>query len=73
MDGSANPYLAAAALLGLALHGIERGLPLPPEVAVDPAALPAEQRAALALAPDQAGALDAPRRLRPGPRRFSAT
>ncbi len=59
IDGSANPYLAAAAFLGVALDGIERGLPLPPETPVDPASLPDDQRAGLALAPDQAAALDA--------------
>ncbi len=59
IDGSANPYLAAAAVLGLARHGIERGLPLPDEVRVDPAELPEPQRSAAALAVDQAGALDA--------------
>ena len=30
IDGSANAYLAGAALLGLALDGIDRDLPLPP-------------------------------------------
>ena len=37
VDPTANIYLAAAALLGSALHGIEAGLPLPDEVATDPA------------------------------------
>lgn len=37
VDPSANPYFATAAILGLALSGIESGTPLPPEVAVDPA------------------------------------
>ena len=59
IDGSANPYLAAAAFLGLAVDGVERGLPLPPEVTVDPATLTAEQRTAMALATDQGAALDA--------------
>lgn len=36
VDPSANPYFATAAILGLALDGIERELPLPAEVAVDP-------------------------------------
>src|SRR6478735_7302702 len=58
VDGSANPYLAAAALLGLALDGIARDLPLPPEVTVDPASLP-QQPSAMPLATDQQGALDA--------------
>lgn len=35
MDPSANPYLATAVLLGLALDGIERKLPLPPETTED--------------------------------------
>jgi glutamine synthetase len=59
IDSSANPYLAAAALLGLALDGIARGLPLPPEVSVDPATLPKEDRERLALATSQSVALDA--------------
>jgi glutamine synthetase len=58
VDGSANPYLAAAVVLGLALDGITRDLPLPPEVTVDPAGLP-QQPAAMPLAADQQGALDA--------------
>ena len=37
IDPSANPYFASAAILGLALDGIERKLPLPPETTVDPA------------------------------------
>ena len=44
VDPSANPYLATAAILGLALDGIERELPLLPEVAVDPGALSADER-----------------------------
>jgi len=44
VDPSANPYLATAAILGLALDGIERELPLRPEVAVDPGALSADER-----------------------------
>jgi glutamine synthetase len=39
VDPSANPYFASAAILGLALDGIERGLELPPEVTVNPADL----------------------------------
>lgn len=39
VDPSANPYFATAAILGLALDGIENGAALPPEVRVDPAAL----------------------------------
>ena len=37
IDPSANPYLAAAGLLGSALRGIDRALPLPPEVPENPA------------------------------------
>ena len=44
IDPSANPYFATAAILGLALDGIERSLSLPPETTVDPAALTDEQR-----------------------------
>jgi glutamine synthetase len=35
-DGSANPYLAAAAMLAAGLDGIERGLELPPPVVGNP-------------------------------------
>ncbi|MGV9799145.1 glutamine synthetase family protein [Mycobacterium sp. NPDC003449] len=49
IDPSANPYLAAAAMLGSALRGIDKSLQLPTEVTEDPAAgdappLPADQR-----------------------------
>jgi glutamine synthetase len=37
IDPSANPYFASAAILGLALDGIDRAPALPAEVAVDPA------------------------------------
>ena len=54
IDPSANPYLAAAAFLGSALRGIERGLELPAEIPENPAQsatvpppLPLDQRAAL--------------------------
>jgi glutamine synthetase len=39
VDPSANPYLASAAILGLALDGIKHKLALPQEVTVDPAKL----------------------------------
>lgn len=45
VDPSANPYLATAAILGLALDGITREARLPGQVAVDPSALTDEQRA----------------------------
>jgi glutamine synthetase len=62
IDPSANPYYATAAILGLALDGIERKLPLPPETTVDPAALTDDQRnqaGVKLLASRQADALDA--------------
>ena len=62
IDPSANPYYATAAILGLALDGIERKLPLPPETTVDPAKLADEQRrqAGMVLLPSsQSAALDA--------------
>ena len=39
VDPSANPYLASAAILGLALDGIQRKATLPPETTIDPAKL----------------------------------
>jgi glutamine synthetase len=62
IDPSANPYLATAAVLGLALDGIDRKLPLPPETTVDPAKLTDERRrqAGMVLLPSsQSEALDA--------------
>ncbi len=56
IDPTANIYLAAAALLGSALHGIEAGLPLPEEVATDPAGA---ADASLALESDHAAVLAA--------------
>ncbi|MGA5465415.1 glutamine synthetase [Mycobacterium sp. NPDC050041] len=61
IDPSANPYLASAAILGLALDGIERGLALPTETTVDPATLSEEQRdrdGTVLLAAEQHVALD---------------
>ncbi|MEO6826557.1 MAG: glutamine synthetase family protein [Microbacteriaceae bacterium] len=43
VDPSANPYLAAAAILGAALRGIQSALPLPGEVTANPADQSAEQ------------------------------
>lgn len=63
IDGSANPYFASAAILGLAMDGITRRAVLPPETTVDPAllpdadrgtALPTSQREALAALDDSA-------------------
>jgi glutamine synthetase len=62
IDPSANPYYATAAILGLALDGIERSMPLPPETTVDPAKLTDDQRKQAGiklLASSQAEALDA--------------
>lgn len=62
IDPSANPYLASAAILGLALDGIERQLRLPLETTVDPATQTDAQRAqsgTVLLPPDQADALRA--------------
>src|SRR6201997_697726 len=44
VDPSANPYLASAAILGLALDGIMRQAALPPEIIVDPARLSGSDR-----------------------------
>jgi glutamine synthetase len=46
IDGAANPYLAAGALIGSALAGLDEGLELPEPVQTDPALLPQDQRAA---------------------------
>jgi glutamine synthetase len=44
VDPSANPYLASAAILGLALDGIRRHAALPPETTIDPAKLSDSER-----------------------------
>jgi glutamine synthetase len=62
IDPSANPYLATAAILGLALDGIDRKLALPPETTVDPATLTDDERkqAGMVLLPSsQVEALEA--------------
>src|SRR4029079_1784728 len=62
IDPSANPYLATATILGLALDGIERKLPLAPEAPVSPATPPAAQRERAAIklvSSSQGDALDA--------------
>ena len=70
VDPSANPYLASAAILGLALDGIEQRSALPPEITVDPDTLSAEERAAagvIQLSHEQAdaiAALEGSRRMR---------
>jgi glutamine synthetase len=61
IDPSANPYLATAAFLELALEGLADGAPLPPEVTVAPDSLTSEDVArtgAVRLPADQASALD---------------
>jgi glutamine synthetase len=61
IDPSANPYLATAVFLALALDGLAGAAPLPPEVTVAPAALTPEEAArtgAVRLPADQASALD---------------
>jgi glutamine synthetase len=62
IDPSANPYFATAAILGLALDGIEQAVPLPAEATVDPSSLSEKQRvdAGIAVLPtSQSAALDA--------------
>lgn len=44
VDPSANPYLASATILGLALDGIENSATLPAEVTVDPGTLTGKKR-----------------------------
>ncbi|WP_120521101.1 glutamine synthetase family protein [Arthrobacter celericrescens] len=56
VDPSANIYLAAAALVGSALHGIDAGLPLPAEVPGNPA--DADDWPATAIDADQATILE---------------
>jgi glutamine synthetase len=54
VDPSANPYFASAAILGLALHGIQHHTPLPPETTRDPADQSDDERrrAGTVLLPD---------------------
>jgi glutamine synthetase len=62
VDPSANPYFATAAILGLALDGIERELPLPAETTVDPSTLTHDERAVAGiglLSDDHAATIDA--------------
>jgi glutamine synthetase len=46
IDASANPYLALGAVIAAGLDGVEKNLPLPPSVSVDPGYLTDEQRSA---------------------------
>jgi glutamine synthetase len=70
IDPSADPYLASAAILGLALEGIEQQAALPPEITVDPDTLSAEARAAAGVVllshhqTDAIAAMDSSQRLR---------
>ena len=62
IDPSANPYLASAAILGLAFDGIDRALSLPEQVTVDPASLSETQRSEAGiglLTTNQSEAIDA--------------
>jgi glutamine synthetase len=61
IDPSANPYLSSAALLGLALRGINDQVELPAEVTVDPGVVDEATAAAarvVRLADTQAGTLE---------------
>jgi glutamine synthetase len=49
LDPSSNPYAATGAVLGLALSGLERGLPLPAETPTDPGAMSDDERSALGI------------------------
>ncbi|MEE6138265.1 glutamine synthetase family protein [Mycobacterium sp. 050128] len=64
VDPSANPYFASAAILGLALDGIQRNAALPPETTVDPAKLSDSEHQRIGIVPltqnqpDSVAALD---------------
>lgn len=70
VDPSASPYLASAAILGLALDGIKQKAVLPPETKVDPATLSDSERNRAGITPLSGGqaqtiaALDNSTRLR---------
>lgn len=49
IDPSANPYLASAAILGLALDGVTQQTPLPPEMVEDPSGMDEKDLAAAGL------------------------
>jgi glutamine synthetase len=62
IDPSANPYLATAAILGLAIDGIENSTTLPPEVTIDPQLLTETERRSVGaeqLSADQRDAIAA--------------
>lgn len=58
VDGSANPYFASAAILGLMLDGIRKHAVLPEQTVADPATLAGRAEPAL-LTPDQTEAIAA--------------
>lgn len=70
VDPSANPYFASAAILGLALDGINEQVVLPPETIADPATLSESERKRAGIVrlpdaqPDVVAALDNSKRLR---------
>jgi glutamine synthetase len=49
VDASANPYLALGAAIAAGLDGVERGMELPPPVAVDPGIIPEADRLAAGI------------------------
>ncbi len=62
IDASANPYIANAVLLGVALKGLADHDPLPPEMTLDPGSLSDDERAAngiVRIGESQAESLDA--------------
>jgi glutamine synthetase len=61
VDPSSNPYVATAAVLGLALRGLDRGSSLPAETPTDPGAMTDDERSArgiVALGGELGSALD---------------
>ncbi|WP_375487430.1 glutamine synthetase [uncultured Mycobacterium sp.] len=68
IDAPANPYFASAAILGLALEGIQQQAELPSETTVDPAAPSGRDRAGIVRLTDSqakaTAALDGSQRLR---------
>ncbi|MET3806323.1 glutamine synthetase [Nakamurella sp. UYEF19] len=57
IDPTANPYLAVATVLGLALRGIELAAALPDEVAVNPSSIPGDPVPRLSHDPAEAAEL----------------
>lgn len=48
-DSTGNPYLTAAAIMAMSLHGADRALPAPEEVTQDPHTIPAEEQERLGV------------------------